>query len=52
MSEFGDNTPKQDMLEWLNVVRRNHKLSWFAFLQALAEVLAYFIELARFESEP
>jgi len=44
MSTFGDNTPKQEILESLEYVKEKHRrLSWMTFLAMVAEVLAYLL---------
>lgn len=51
MSVFGDDTAKQDMLDWLRMVKSDHNMNWLDFLEALAEVFAYLASDAKFELE-
>lgn len=44
MSTFGDHTPKDDMLNWIEYVKDEHHLTWPQIVRILAELLAYLIE--------
>lgn len=44
MSAFGDHTPKQDILDWLEYVKAEHKLSWIEMVKLVIQVLGYITE--------
>lgn len=44
MSTFGDRTPKQEILNWLEYVQAEYDLSWVQLVQFTCEVIAYILE--------
>lgn len=50
MSEFGDSTPKQEMLDCVKTVKEKHNMSWFDFLLTLTEILVYLISVTNIET--
>lgn len=41
MRTFGDHTPKDDLLNWIEYVKDDHHLTWPQLLTLLLQVIAY-----------
>lgn len=41
MSVFGDHTPEQDLLDWIQYVQSEHKLTLMQLLRALSVVMEW-----------
>jgi hypothetical protein len=48
MSTFGDHTPKQDLLDDIQAIKRKYNLSLMETIVALADIISY---LAEYETD-
>lgn len=48
MSTFGDNTPKEELLDECKYIISKHNLTLAQFVAAIAEVIAYLAENAEY----